>query len=102
MNTACIEFETAVPNRRYDGATLDHAIDHAPLRRQHSLVHALMKDGKWRTLTEIAALTLEPEASISARLRDFRKPKFGGHLVERRRVQDLRTWEYRLTVKAAA
>jgi hypothetical protein len=38
-----------------------------------------------------------PEASISARLRDFRKEQFGKHVVERRR-RSQGQWEYRLIV----
>jgi hypothetical protein len=44
-----------------------------------------MIDGQWRTLAEISAVIRCPEASVSARLRDLRKNKFGGYLVERRR-----------------
>lgn len=38
-------------------------------------------------------------ASISARLRDLRKPKFGGYVVERRR-RTVGTWEYRVSLPA--
>jgi hypothetical protein len=46
-----------------------------------------MKDGVWRTLSEIEKVlgVGHSQAGISARLRDFRKEKFGGHTVERRR-----------------
>jgi hypothetical protein len=45
-----------------------------------------MADGEWHTLKELSTITGASEASCSARLRDFRKPKFGGHTVDRRRV----------------
>ena len=48
-------------------------------------VYTLMQDSEWRTLSEIARYTGDSEASISARLRDLRKPKFGGLTVNRRR-----------------
>jgi len=35
-------------------------------------VWLLMRDGHWRTLAEISAATGHPEASVSARLRQFR------------------------------
>jgi len=39
-----------------------------------------------------------PEASVSARLRDLRKAKFGGYRVERQRVREGRgLYHYRLT-----
>ena len=43
-----------------------------------------MRDGAWRTLDEISVAVGAPPASVSARLRDLRKEKFGAHLVERR------------------
>jgi len=46
-----------------------------------------MSDGQWRTLGELSALTGDPEASISARLRDLRKPRFGGLTVERKYIR---------------
>lgn len=58
-----------------------------------------MNDGKWRTLSEISALTGDGEASISARLRDLRKDEFGGLNVDRRRRGDESRglFEYRVT-----
>lgn len=48
---------------------------------QRERVFNLMQDGQKRTLADIRENTGDPEASISARLRDFRKAKFGGHEV---------------------
>ncbi len=79
-----------------DGPLLN-ADDHGRLHRQRQKVYDCMRDGVWRSLGEIAAATNSPEASVSARLRDFRKGKFGGHTVERRRVT-AGLWEYRLIV----
>lgn len=70
-----------------DGQTYDHARDGARLASQQNRVLALMRDGRWRTLAEIALYTRDPESSVSARLRDLRKPKFGGHTVEREYVE---------------
>ncbi len=44
--------------------------------------------GWWWTLREISQHTGDPEASISARLRDLRKARFGAHTVNRRRRGD--------------
>lgn len=79
----------------FDGATFDYQRDGARLGFQASVVWTLMLDGQWRTLWQIAQMTGAPEASISARLRDLRKPKFGGHEVERRYV-GAGEWEYRV------
>ena len=67
---------------QFDGKTYDPARDGMRLGAQLLRVWALMSDGKWRTLAEISNNTGDPQASISARLRDIRKPKFGGHAVE--------------------
>lgn len=58
-------------------------------------VYRLMSDGKWRTLREISEATQMSEAGASARLRDFRKPAFGSHTVEKRKRYE-NTYEYRL------
>lgn len=51
--------------------------------------------GVWMTLDEIADITRDPPASISAQLRHLRKPKHGTHTVEkRRRVGTASEWEY--------
>jgi hypothetical protein len=47
----------------------------------------LMKDSRWRTLKDISVKVGCPETSVSARLRDFRKRKFGNHTVERQYVR---------------
>ena len=84
-----------VPTR--DGATYDHDRDGLRLHKQHNRVLALMRDGCWRTLAQIAAGTNDPEASVSARLRDLRKPRFGSYNVERRYAGE-GLWEYRIVM----
>jgi len=42
-----------------------------------------VQDGKWRSLKEIASMTGDPEASVSAQLRHLRKARFGGHTIEK-------------------
>jgi hypothetical protein len=57
-----------------------------------------MSDHQWRTLDEIADVTGDPHASISAQLRHLRKPRFGGYLVEKRSRgrRDQGLFEYRV------
>lgn len=71
---------------RFDGATYEPKLDLDRLSSQLLKVEALMLDGKWRTLTHISIAVKAPESSVSARLRDLRKPRFGSHLIDRRRV----------------
>lgn len=85
---------TTVP--RFDGATIEPERDTDRLHAQLSRVRAVMADGQWRTLRELAAATGDPEASVSARLRDMRKVKFGGYTVARRYVER-GLWAYRVT-----
>ena len=58
-------------------------------------LYEAIRDGGWYSLSDVAAITGDPEAAVSARLRDFRKARFGGHVVERRRVSG-GLFEYRL------
>jgi len=88
----------------FDGRTYNHRSDGARLTRQYKRVFDLMADSQWRTLDEIARATGDQHQSISARLRDFRKSRFGNHTVERRPRGDRERglFEYRLIVNQAA
>ncbi len=78
-----------------DGETYEPERDYARLNAQHLRVYEAMKDIEWKTLRQVSIITGDPEASISARLRDFRKKKFGGHFVGRHHVEG-GLWEYLL------
>jgi len=88
----------------FDGQTFDPADDSARLDTQLARVWRLMRGGEWWTLWDIRANCGGSEAGISARLRDLRKAKFGGHTVERRRRGNPAdgVWEYRLLAAGAA
>ena len=81
--------------QHFDGCTYDPARDHDRLAKQLGRVYDYMSDGLWHTLSQIADKTGDPESSVSARLRDLRKPKFGGHPIERRHFVS-GIWEYRM------
>jgi len=68
---------------RFDGTTYDPPRDEARLTGSLLLVWSFMRDGRWHTLKEIGAAARCSEAAASARLRDLRKPRFGGHVVHR-------------------
>ncbi len=68
----------------FDGPEYSSAFDKDRLTGQLKRIWDLMNDGAWRTYGEIADVTGDPEASISAQLRHLRKPKFGSHTVNRR------------------
>ena len=74
--------------------------DRKRLYRQRAKVLAYMLPREdWRSLAEINAALGEPEGSISARLRDFRKAEYGSYYVPaRRRVAEKGTWEYQVIV----
>lgn len=79
----------------FSGKTFNQERDGIRLTGQYLRVSQLMQDGQWRSLSDIAKATKDPEASVSARLRDLRKERFGSHTVERRHVSD-GLFEYRL------
>lgn len=84
-----------------DGETYEHARDSSRLGDQMKAVLELMKDGKERTLKEIADGTGSPESSVSARLRDLRKERFGGHMVHRHYIaRGLFSYQLELNPKA--
>ena len=53
------------------------------LNKQQARVWAILKDEQWHTLYELAEWCGVPPQSVSARIRDLRKDKYGGHTVER-------------------
>jgi hypothetical protein len=73
------------------GETFSQERDGARLGAQYLRVRDLMRDGIWRTLEGISAATGDPQASISARLRDMRR---NGFTVERAYVEN-GLWKYR-------
>lgn len=83
------------------GITYDRKRDLSRLNAQAARVYNVMKSGEWLTLYDIRKTICvntgfkDPEASISARLRDLRKPSMGGFTVERRFVGK-GLWKYRL------
>lgn len=75
-------------NLSFDGPCYENREDRdSRLGKQFKAVRDLMLDGAWRSLTEISETVGYPEASVSARLRDLRKPKFGSYTVERKHVE---------------
>ena len=78
---------------RFLGATFNATRDGKRLNEQCQRVHDVMIDGVERGLKQIAALTGDPEASISARLRDLRRY---GFTVSRRYVER-GLWLYRVS-----
>ncbi len=85
-------------NLYFDGITYIEALDQDRLKTALQKVFVLMLDGQPRTLAEIAQKVGTSEAGASARLRDLRKERFGGHTVRSsRRMKGL--WEYRLIAR---
>ncbi|MAT10407.1 MAG: hypothetical protein CMM02_05290 [Rhodopirellula sp.] len=79
----------------FDGSDVKQGRDNCRLKGQLKRVHKCMMDGKWRTLGEIEEVTGDPQSSISAQLRNLRKPRFGGHEVVKRYVES-GLYQYRL------
>lgn len=88
----------AVNSMRFNGPVYDAELDSKRLSYQTTRIFNLMKDGNWRTLSEIASSTGDPQASISAQLRHLRKPRFGAYVVEKKRRGHPKSglWEYRI------
>lgn len=83
--------------KRFDGPDLTTK-DVIRLSGQMEKVFNLMRDGMYRSLSEIHSVVGGSEAGVSARLRDFRKTRFGGYTVQRRRRAE-GLFEYQLLVR---
>ncbi len=69
--------------KAFDGSTYEPYRDYDRLTGQLGRVFNLMRDGQWRTIPQIVEVTGGSPQSVSARLRDFRKDKYGAYAVER-------------------
>lgn len=72
----------------FDGFTYEPKRDESRLFRQLRAVRAVLADGLWHTLPEIEKATGHPQASVSARIRDLRKDRWGAHIVVREHVRN--------------
>jgi hypothetical protein len=80
---------------RFDGETYEPERDRERLGAQLLAVRYLMLDHEWHTLADLARYAGGSEASVSARLRDLRKRRFGGYVIEREYVSR-GLWRYRM------
>ena len=83
-------------NAQFAGETYDEVLDGKRLASQLERVKLLMADRRWRSLSSIARIVGGSEAGVSARLRDLRKSKHGGLIVQRQRVAGTGLWVYRV------
>ena len=79
----------------FDGETYDPELDEARLSTQLDKVKDFLWDGEWKTLRQIHDYAGGSVQGVSARVRDLRKDKHGGYVVEHRRVAG-GLWEYRI------
>lgn len=87
-------------NETFDGKTFDAPRDQKRLTVQLDEVRSYMiRNPGFHSLDEIAVATGHPTASISARLRDLRKTKFGGYTIHRR-LRSKGLYEYQLAYPA--
>lgn len=84
----------------HSGSDYDKKFDQTRLTGQLAKIVDCMKDGVWRTLSEIQTITSAPQSSISAQLRHLRKTDFGGHTVNKRSRGDRKDglYEYQLVL----
>ena len=84
----------------FNGASYIPRLDKVRLGNQIRRIYDCMKDGRYRTLSEIQTITGDGEASISAQLRHLRKKRFGSYIILKRRRGDGRQglFEYQLSI----
>lgn len=94
----CMESPEEIETRKaydFDGESYEAPKDKHRLNSQLRKLWDFMIDGKWHTNEAMLAAIGGSGQGVTARYRDFRKPRFGGHTVERRRVAG-GLFEYRL------
>jgi len=90
------------------GPAYDPTVDEPALTDQRGRILRLMLDvaevdrraGRaeegYRTLDEISRAICAPPASVSSQLRHLRKAAYGSWVVDKRRKEGTRQWEYRV------
>ena len=82
----------------FDGSSFEPPADEVRLSGQLARVAKAMRDGRWHTLDELVRQCGGTTASVSARLRDLRKARFGTHTIARQRVAGKPgLFQYRMT-----
>lgn len=80
-----------------DGSTFDPNRDQPAIDIQRLRTWDVIRDNQWHTSVELEERVGSNWASVGARVRDFRKARFGRRTVLNRRVAGQRgLWEYRL------
>lgn len=79
----------------FDGPTFNQQADGARLTRQMDVVKRCLTSGGWWTLRELHEASGGSEAGVSARLRDLKKERFGGYVIEKEHLGG-GLWRYRL------
>jgi len=82
----------------FDGPDYVPERDCKRLTNQLNRVKNAMLSGEWKTLSQLEEEIGAPQSSISARLRDLRKPRFGAYNVERR-YEHNGLYSYRILLK---
>lgn len=96
--------QLTLDHARFNGSDYVPKFDDERLTGQIRRVYETMRDGKWRTLSEIESITGDPQASISAQLRHLRKKRFGAFEIDKRNRGERShcIFEYRLNLHEKA
>lgn len=102
LSTLMAEASLFPTSPRFDGSDYDPVFDQTRLTKGIKRVYDALFNGEWWTLRTLSNYTGVPEASCSAFVRHLRKPRFGSHVIEKRRKElGAGTWEYRLVLPSA-
>ena len=86
-------------SKLFDGALVIPELDDERLTGQMYRIMNVLKDGREYTLKDIADLTGDPEASISADIRTWAKPRWGGYYIKTTRITKKGLHSYRFMGK---
>jgi hypothetical protein len=101
LTETLFDYAQRAHTREFGGATYDEKRDGDRLKKQLAAVRSIMLRNGWVTLKDLAAQVQAPESSVSARIRDLRKPQFGGYTIERQYVSK-GLWKYRIKIGEGA
>jgi hypothetical protein len=99
MDQSAFNFDGTEPAINPAAAATERTLEAGTL---NAIVYGILTDGRWWMPWEISEIILRAhrtrvsDSSITARLRDLRKDKFGKHTIELRKRPGSCAYEYRL------
>jgi hypothetical protein len=80
----------------FDGVTISPQVDDGRLTILQGRVYSYLRSHDWVTLRQLSEACRGTETSVSARIRDLRKPRWGEHEIQACHASGDGVWRYKM------